>query len=467
MWTINMAGYIKFISRVGHKVSTLNAKRISKLSRNLSSFSKYAQLHQNTPYISNVKKISSMNYGKRSFSQAVKVVPFNLSDIGEGIKEVTIKEWFVKVGDKVSQFDNICEVQSDKASVTITSRYDGIITKLHYDIDEIAEVGKPLVDLQISEDYAESPPAPVDDAEPVQSQENTKVLATPAVRRIAAEHEINLNTISGTGRNGRVLKEDLLAYLGLLEKDSSVKECSRSAPKPEGNIPSDRTEKIKGVMKIMTRTMTAANMIPHLVYSDEIVVDELVSYCSKVKQLSNEVKVTYMPFFIKAASKALEKFPILNSSVDEACENITYKSHHNIGVSMDTPSGLLVPNIKNVQQMDIVEIAKELNRLHKLALEGALTPSDLAGGTFTLSNIGSIGGTYTKPVLLPPEVAIGGIGKIQVVPRYNQNDDLVKTRIICISWAADHRVIDGATVARFSNTWKYYVENPILTMLRL
>ncbi|KAF7470516.1 Hypothetical predicted protein [Marmota monax] len=169
----------------------------------------------------------------------------------------------------------------------------------------------------------------------------------------------------------------------------------------------------------------------------------------------------------QAASLGLLQFPILNSSVDENCQNITYKASHNIGIAMDTEQGLIVPNVKNVQIRSVFEIATELNRLQKLGSAGQLSTSDLTGGTFTLSNIGSIGGTYTKPVILPPEVAIGALGSIMALPRFNQKGEVYKAQIMNVSWSADHRIIDGATMSRFSNLWKSYLENPAFMLLDL
>lgn len=169
----------------------------------------------------------------------------------------------------------------------------------------------------------------------------------------------------------------------------------------------------------------------------------------------------------QAASLGLLQFPILNASVDESCQNITYKASHNIGIAMDTEQGLLVPNVKNVQICSVFEIASELNRLQKLGSLGQLGTTDLTGGTFTLSNIGSIGGTYAKPIILPPEVAIGAVGSIKALPRFNEKGEVYKARIMNVSWSADHRIIDGATMSRFSNLWKSYLENPAFMLLDL
>ncbi|XP_052447150.1 lipoamide acyltransferase component of branched-chain alpha-keto acid dehydrogenase complex, mitochondrial [Carassius gibelio] len=443
---------------------------------------------------------------RTSYVAARPIMQFKLSDIGEGIMEVTVKEWYVKEGDKVSQFDSICEVQSDKASVTITSRYDGVIRKLYYDVDAIALVGKPLVDIETDGGQVKGPQEDVVETPAVSQEEHThqeikghKTQATPAVRRLAMENNIKLSEVVATGKDGRILKEDILNFIakqtGAILPPASYQEIR--PPPPAAAVPSapaakpkekmtppsaptpaipkpvftgkDHTEPIKGFQKAMVKTMSAALKIPHFGYKDEVDLSQLVRLRSELKGLaeSRGVKLSYMPFFIKAASLGLLHFPILNSSLDENCTNITYKAAHNIGLAMDTNQGLLVPNVKNVQMLSIFEIAVELNRLQTLGLAGQLGTPDLTGGTFTLSNIGSIGGTYAKPVILPPEVAIGALGKIQVLPRFNHKGEVVKAHVMNVSWSADHRIIDGATMSRFSNLWRSYLENPASMVLDL
>lgn len=418
------------------------------------------------------------------------IVQFKLSDIGEGIREVTVKEWYVKEGDTVSQFDSICEVQSDKASVTITSRYDGVIKKLYYNLDDTAYVGKPLVDIETealkdSEEDVVETPAVSHDEHTHQEIKGQKTLATPAVRRLAMENNIKLSEVIGSGKDGRILKEDILNYLekqtGAILPPSPKAEIMPPPPKPKDRtipIPiskppvftgKDRTEPMKGFHKAMVKTMSAALKIPHLGYCDEVDLTELVKLREELKPIAfaRGIKLSFMPFFLKAASLGLLQFPILNASVDENCQNITYKASHNIGIAMDTEQGLIVPNVKNVQIRSIFEIATELNRLQKLGSAGQLSTNDLIGGTFTLSNIGSIGGTYAKPVILPPEVAIGALGTIKALPRFNEKGEVCKAQIMNVSWSADHRIIDGATVSRFSNLWKSYLENPAFMVLDL
>ncbi|XP_063508643.1 lipoamide acyltransferase component of branched-chain alpha-keto acid dehydrogenase complex, mitochondrial isoform X1 [Pongo pygmaeus] len=460
------------------------------------------------------------------------VVQFKLSDIGEGIREVTVKEWYVKEGDTVSQFDSICEVQSDKASVTITSRYDGVIKKLYYNLDDIAYVGKPLVDIETealkdSEEDVVETPAVSHDEHTHQEIKGRKTLATPAVRRLAMENNIKLSEVVGSGKDGRILKEDILNYLekqtGAILPPSPKVEIMPPPPKPKDmTVPipvskppiltgKDKTEPIKGFQKAMVKTMSAALKIPHFGYCDEIDLTELVKLREELKPIAfaRGIKLSFMPFFLKAkqqmnpkgnrmmarkmprkvkqscstptlqtgqpptttielaASLGLLQFPILNASVDENCQNITYKASHNIGIAMDTEQGLIVPNVKNVQICSIFDIATELNRLQKLGSVGQLSTTDLTGGTFTLSNIGSIGGTYAKPVIMPPELAIGALGSIKAIPRFNQKGEVYKAQIMNVSWSADHRVIDGATMSRFSNLWKSYLENPAFMLLDL
>ncbi|KYN05155.1 Lipoamide acyltransferase, partial [Cyphomyrmex costatus] len=392
-----------------------------------------------------------------SFLSSKKVVPFKLSDIGEGIRDVTVKEWFVKPGDQVKQFDDICEVQSDKASVTITSRYDGLIKTLHYKIDDVALVGSALLDFEIEDDSTD---VVRDDADKVESKDITlkegKALATPAVRRIAKENNIKLTDVKATGKDGRVLKEDILAHLQTISAGPGIKV----------DIPSSmtgRTVGLKGYTKHMWKTMTKSLTIPQFVFSDECNVDQVMRCRNDVKDslMEQGISLTLMPFLIKAASRALEQYPQLNAWVDEEAQQLQLFDNHNIGIAMDTPDGLVVPNIKNVQNLSIYAIAQELNRLQQCGSKASISYSDVSNTTFTLSNIGVVGGTNMKPVIVLPQVIIGAFGKARKLPRFDDEENVIPVYIMPVSWSADHRVIDGVTVAKFSNLWKYYVENPM------
>eukprot|EP01116_Phalansterium_solitarium_P008918 TRINITY_DN2288_c0_g1_i1.p1 TRINITY_DN2288_c0_g1~~TRINITY_DN2288_c0_g1_i1.p1 ORF type:complete len:508 (-),score=64.27 TRINITY_DN2288_c0_g1_i1:276-1799(-) len=483
----------------GSRISNKHVRSFSIFNAKLagSGFSQY-------PLVSSVSGLSRPiePFTVRRFASAAAapvggVVSFNLADIGEGIAECEIIKWHVKQGDTIKQFDLLCEVQSDKASVEITSRYDGIVARLHHNQGDMAKVGFPLVDIDTggsgspaSQPAASAPPAgsSAPPSVPVPSATMTgsdgRPLATPAVRRLAREHKISLADVAATGRDGRILKEDVLQFIstgGAPTRATALNQPPASAspavaapaPRPAAvsspasaaavrAVLEDRVVPVTGYGKAMIKSMTAAAAVPHFGYSDEIAMDRMRQLRADCKAIADArgVKLTFMPFFLKAASMALRQYPILNSSFDAGRLAIVYKASHNIGVAIDSPNGLIVPNIKNCQDKSVFEIAQELHRLQKAAQAGAMSPADLSGGTFTLSNIGSIGGTYASPVLVLPEVAIGAIGKIQKLPRFDSEGRVVPVHIMQISWSADHRVIDGATMANFSNLWKQYLENP-------
>lgn len=446
-------------------------------------------------FLTNGKRINKRAVAVTQFhtsAQLDKIVSFKLADIGEGIREVTVKEWFVKEGDVVEQFDNLCEVQSDKASVTITSRYDGKIVKLHKVIDEIALVGKPLLDFEVEDEADEdssssSSGESSSDEEVVKAQAvstggtttaaatavitSGKVLATPAVRRIAIENKVDLREVKASGKHGRVLKGDVLEFLNIIPQGTVKPHPTLAQAKPIATAPCSKSLEtvvpLKGVAKAMYKSMSESLKIPHFAYSDEIDISKLVQVreALKAEALARGVKLTYMPFFVKAASNALKEHPIINSSFDEPIESIIYKSYHNISIAMHTSQGLVVPNVKNVESKSILQIAADLNALQQRGAKGSLTPDDFTNGTFSLSNIGIIGGTYTHPCIMAPQVAIGAIGQTKVLPRFDASGNVIPAHIINVSWSADHRVIDGVTMASFSNTWKRQLENPNLFLL--
>jgi len=215
--------------------------------------------------------------------------------------------------------------------------------------------------------------------------------------------------------------------------------------------------------------MNKALQIPHFGYSDELELDNLMLLRNQLKGVAADrgVKLSYMPFILKAASLALLKFPMLNAHVDDDCTAVTHKASHNLSLAMQTPQGLLVPNVKDCQAKSVFEIATDLNVLQELGSAGRLGASELSGGTFAISNIGVVGGTYMTPILVVPQVAIGAIGAVKKRARYNAADELVQKHIMEVSWSADHRVVDGVTMAEFSNLWKSYLQEPSTMLLDL
>jgi 2-oxoisovalerate dehydrogenase E2 component (dihydrolipoyl transacylase) len=441
-------------------------------------------------------------------TRALAIKPFLLADIGEGIRECEIIQWFVEPEARVEEWDKLCEVQSDKASVEITSRFAGVIKKLHYEAGDMAKVGKPLIDIdiqgeineedakliepgageksQVQEQEAPASTSTATTATPPKTTPISKLtatsekeapskskhatLATPAVRHLTKELNVSIEDVTGTGRDGRVLKEDV--YQFAKERDTSPisGRPSSSAPVTTAGSQEEAVIQLSNMQHQMFKTMTKSLTIPHFLYADEIdfsAISELRARINKslAKSLNNDIrKLSFLPFIIKAVSMALHQYPILNSRVDTDPSTskpiLVMRSNHNIGVAMDTPSGLLVPIIKCISSHTILSLAAELSRLQSLATAGKLTSSDLSGGTITVSNIGSIGGTYVSPVIVEKEVAILGVGRVRTVPAFGEDGELVQKQVCNFSWSADHRVVDGATMARAAELVRGFVEDP-------
>jgi 2-oxoisovalerate dehydrogenase E2 component (dihydrolipoyl transacylase) len=443
-------------------------------------------------------------------NDSTSTIPFLLADIGEGIAEVELLQWFVDEGESVKQFDRICEVQSDKATVEITSRFDGRIVSLEGDVGDMIKVGSPLLHIQAEGQQETLHTASTSSEEPSYdeqlhiptvaskfhletdhtSDDLAPVLTTPAIRKLAKEYDLDLRTIVGSGPKGRVLKGDVLTFLResgkyretqstnqpLVEQDkgsraqltsreqktpskSTTSSSSSVVPTDGQPLAEDTIIKLKGYNRLMVQSMTTSLQIPHMVYSDEVDMGALM----KLKGI-----VSVLPYAIKAISSALLDYPLLNATFDGA-DQVTLLKNHNIGVAMDTPRGLVVPVIHECQHKSIADIAADLARLKELAKTSSFSKDDLSSATFTMSNIGAVGGgTYMSPIVTSPQVAIGAMGRIQRVPRFvGDTMDIEEARIMNISWAGDHRIVDGATMARFHNIWKQYMETPARMISKL
>lgn len=400
---------------------------------------------------------------------------FYLPDIGEGIVECELVEWLVQEGEQISEDQAVCDVMTDKALVQIPAVHAGVVSKLYVAKGELAKVHAPLFEMELTEAApvtaearieAVAAPAAETAVSPAAAPAE-KVLASPAVRRLAREMSIDLTQVTGSGDKGRVYKEDIHAFMA---GSSSTPATEDAVPAAVAPAPGRRVEPLKGIKAAMARQMTeSAATIPHFTYCDEIELNELVALRERLTShpALQGLKLTLLPFFIKALSLALKEYPLLNSRVNDACSELTYLDAHNIGVAVDSPAGLLVPNIKQCQHRSVLEIARELERLTTAAREGRVGPADLKDGTITLSNVGAIGGTVATPIINKPEVAIVALGRMQTLPRFNERGEVVASRLMQISWSGDHRVIDGATMARFSNLWKQYLEQPGLMLANM
>ena len=428
--------------------------------------------------------------------------PFLLADIGEGITECQLIQWFVQPGARVEHFDKLCEVQSDKASVEITSPFDGVIKKLYYEPDDMAITGRPLVDIDMDGDEAEAMAEKLGEAEtsvdkgesakantashetesrPVERRRNGNgkddfsSLATPAVRHLMKELDVKILDVEGTGRDGRVTKEDVHRFVSQkTQQQSEVESSSPSAVSASTSTPStanqDQKLPLTPVQTQMFKIMTKSLSIPHFLYSCSADMTSVTTTRRKLNAMKVTEKLTHLPFIIKATSLALQQHPLLNSALDTSDPkkpSLTYRGSHNFGVAVDTPSGLLVPVIRDVQNLSIAQIAQQLRTLSEKARNGKLAPGDFSGASFTISNIGSVGGGVVAPIISEPQVAILGVGRSKVVPAFDEHDQLVRREELVLSWSADHRVVDGAECARCAEKVKGLLEEPTAMLLEM
>lgn len=412
---------------------------------------------------------------------------FILPDIGEGIVECEVVEWHVSEGDDVKEDQVVVEVMTDKAVVEIPAKSDGVVSKLYHAKGDIAKVGEPLFALQSdASDSSDSVAAQSkaagqassdhSDAQETASTATTaatqgKALASPAVRRRAREANINIADVPGSGAKGRVLKEDIAAFMqSNTPQQAAAANTATAAVQAQAATGGSRTEPLKGVRAAMARLMAeSVRTIPHFTYAEEFDLTELRAMHAKlkVKYAEKGIKLTLMPFFIKALSLALKEYPLMNAQLNDDATEITYFDDHNIGMAVATKIGLMVPNIKGVQNLTLLEVAAEVARLTNAARDGKVAQADMKGGTITISNIGVVGGTVTTPIINKPEAAIVALGKVQQLPRFDAQGAVVARDIMTASWSGDHRIIDGATVANFNNRWKEFLEDPTSMLVEM
>ncbi|WP_339249457.1 dihydrolipoamide acetyltransferase family protein [Sporosarcina sp. FSL W8-0480] len=438
---------------------------------------------------------------------------FRLPDIGEGIHEGEVVKWFVAKGDKVNEDDTLLEIQNDKAVVEIPSPVTGTVEEIVVEEGKVAIVGDVLIrfdapgyesnasavegkeetEAQVqatAEAGQEIDKEEIKKDQPSQKQvedESTKrVIAMPSVRKFAREQEVNIRQVQGTGKNGRVLKEDIEAFLnGGQEQSAQVSEEAQAAPASapietqrndaqpavapivlEGDFPETR-EKMTGIRKAIAKAMVnSKHTAPHVTLLDEIDVTELVAHRKKFKEIAAEkdIKLTYLPYVVKALVSTLREFPQLNTSLDDEKEEIIQKHYYNIGIAADTDRGLLVPVIKHADRKSVFAISDEISQLATKARDGKLSPSEMKGASTSITNIGSAGGQWFTPIINHPEVAILGIGRISEKPIV-KNGEIVAAPMLALSLVFDHRVIDGVTGQQALNHIKKLLGNPELLLM--
>jgi len=416
---------------------------------------------------------------------------FKFPDIGEGLTEGEIVKWLVKEGDSIKEGQPLVEVETDKALAEIPSPRTGVVLKILGKEKEVINVGQVIVvigekgeavaapepskpksvgvvgELEEAPQEAAAPPAKLAVEKPALVSEHA--LATPAVRALAKELGVDVNKVAGTGPEGRVLEKDVRQAVEAKGKPAEPAEPEKKPAKVKkydffGYV--DRMP-LRGVRRSIAKAMVKSKYTaPHVTTMDEADVTDLWALRSKEKVKSEKkgIKLTILPFIMKAIIAGLVEHPYLNATLDDESEEIILKKYYNIGIAVDTPEGLMVPVVKNAKDKSIFQLAEELAQLSEKARNRTIDLADLKGGSFTITNYGAVGGLQGTPIINHPEVAILGVGKIKDTPVVRDGKIEIR-KIIFLSLSFDHRVVDGAEAVRFLNTVIERLEDPNLILL--
>jgi pyruvate dehydrogenase E2 component (dihydrolipoamide acetyltransferase) len=386
---------------------------------------------------------------------------FRLPDLGEGIAEVELRRWLVKDGDRVAEHQPLLEVETDKAVVEVPSPHTGIVSGMHRREGEMVAVGEVL--LTIAGEGEElpllSPPSGIVGILPEAGDEEraapgSGVTATPQVRKLARERGIDLAEIRGSGPHGSITRDDL-------ERSGGVPETSGENFGPVERIP------LRGVRRVIARNLLAAQRMTAFVTGmEEADVTDLVALRSREQHEveSHGAHMTYLPFFIKAVQHALREHPFLNAAIDDKTETIILKKHYHFGIAIDTPDGLMVPVIRDVDKKSIIELATEIQMLGLRARERTISRGELRGSSFTITNFGHFGAGFATPIINWPDVAILGCGRIAERPWVHGGGIAIRS-ILPLSLTFDHRITDGADAARLLAKVVRFLEDPALLLI--
>ncbi|TVP97061.1 MAG: 2-oxo acid dehydrogenase subunit E2 [Acholeplasmatales bacterium] len=439
------------------------------------------------------------------------MIDFKFADIGEGIHEGVILKWFFEVGDKVEEGETLCIVETDKVNAEIPAPEGGILKKRGAEVGETIHVGETLALIEDGDDSASATPAtteketvsepeeekaepkPVkgDDAASVvgaieisdevlaassehednqeDKAESVKVLATPVARKLASDLHVDLSQIKGSGPHGRILKADIHAAAESKKTETAPTPSTPTTTygMPKFDTSRVRREKITKLRKAIVDAMNTSNtLIPATTVMDEFDVTDLVTFRNAQKERSEvlDVKLTYLPLIIKAVVLTLKQYPVFNASFDHTTDEIIFKDYINIGIAVDTPDGLIVPNIKDADKKSILELAREIDTLAQAARERKVQLAALQHTTFSITNYGAFGSKLGTPVIKHPEVAILGMGSITKKPVVI-DDAIVIRDMFPVSLTIDHRIIDGGDAGRFMVQLKAYLSDPITLLL--
>jgi len=378
---------------------------------------------------------------------------FVLPDLGEGITEGEIRKWIIKEGDRVQEHQTVLEIETDKAVVEVPSPKKGRILKLHRKEGEVVRIGEVLMTLAEEGEAVEMGEKSVS-VVGVLPEEEKEVLAVPAVRALAKELGVKLEELQGSGPGGSITREDVV----------QASEKARRVADAYGPV---EIKPIKGIRKTLIKNLLKFQQMAVPVTSmDEADITDLWNLREREKGplLEKGVHLTFLPFFIKAVQHALIEHPLLNASIEEEKEEILIKKYYHMGIAVDTPDGLMVPVIRDVDKKTILMLAEEIQNLSERAKERKIKLEELRGSTFTLTNYGHFGGTFATPALNYPNVAILGTGKISEKP-WMKGGEMVIRKILPLSLTFDHRVADGVEAAKFLTKIVRYLEDPALLFI--
>ncbi len=403
-------------------------------------------------------------------------IEFKFPDIGEGITEGLIVKWLVDEGDEVDEYQNVVEIETDKAVVEIPSPAKGRIRSINFKEGETVKVGEVLMIIGSEVGSEEDKPSEESEADRDSGEKKEEILkrtlAAPATRKLARELGVDITKIEGSGPAGRVTREDVeSASKEEPEKEKRTGKRKPSEKKVRTGIPEqtggEERVKLSGVRKTIAERLTYSwKNIPQACGMDYADVTRLVEVREQEKETFNErgVKLTYLPFIFKACAIALRNYPQFNANFDEGTSEIVFKRRINIGMAVDTEDGLMVPVVKDIERKSIGDIARKIEELAKSAQKREITLEEMEGGTFTITNIGSLGGMYSVPIVNPPEIAILGVHRIKEMPLVIDGK-IVPRKVMGFSLAFDHRVVDGASATRFMNTIIRHLSDPDLLLI--
>jgi pyruvate dehydrogenase E2 component (dihydrolipoamide acetyltransferase) len=425
---------------------------------------------------------------------------FKLPDLGEGLTEGEIVKWLVKVGDSIEEGQSFVQVETDKAVIDIPSPRKGVVLKLGAAEGETVQVGRVIIVIGEPGETVEAAPRPKKEPKgrpsvgvvgeleeapeepeprilqkpapmkpiPPPPPKPAQILAVPMVRKLASDLKVDLQTLRGTGPQGRITKEDVLK--ASKEKKAPPKEVPtkevKETPTSDAYGVVERIP-LRGLRRTIAQAMVKSkSTIPHAAGIDEADITQLVALKARAKERAaqKKIRLTFLPFVMKALVAALQEHPYLNASLDDEKGEIILRKYFNIGMAVDTKDGLMVPVVKNVRGKNIFQLAAELEGLSEKARSRTIDLADLKGGTFTITNFGAMGGIFGFPIIHHPEVAILGMGKIYEKPVVVDGKIEIR-KVLPLSLSFDHRVVDGAEAVRFMNTVIQLLEDPGLILL--